>query len=124
MWSYSTKKETMYLLNKGQSMFVRQCGQFTPSPGKIFLSENRDVLFSHASFILIPFPLSTHPFDPLFFLLAWILDLWCEKLQHPGVRQEESPSVIGLNVLPTHIVERVPVEVCMDPQMWRTQTLQ
>lgn len=53
-------------------------------------------------------------------------DLWCEKSQHPGVRQEESPSVMGLNVLPTHTVERVPVEVCMGPQMQRTerQTLQ
>ena len=29
-------------------------------------------------------------------------DLWWEKLRRPGVRQEESPSVTGLNVLPAH----------------------
>ncbi|KAI9528856.1 hypothetical protein NQZ68_017456 [Dissostichus eleginoides] len=43
-------------------------------------------------------------------------DLQCEKPRHPGV-QEESPSVMGLNVLPARTVKRPPVEVCMDPQI-------
>lgn len=100
MWSYSTNKRQCNCQTKGSQCYI---GQFTPSPGILFLSENPDVLFSHASIILIPFPPSTHPSDLLlFFHLAWTLDLWCEKPRRPGVRQEESPSVMGLNVLPTH----------------------
>lgn len=35
---------------------------------------------------------------------SWLrlCDLWWEKRRHPGVRQEERPSVMGPNVLPTH----------------------
>lgn len=44
--------------------------------------------------------LSWSPSDLLpFFLLAWTLDLWCEKPQHPGVRQEGESQCDGTGCL-------------------------
>lgn len=91
----------MYLLEQ-RTLIVKTANLLLPL---VLYSRLKTQIFFVQTCIHYPDTISslyTSPWPSPILPLGLDSDLWWEKHRHPGVRQEESPSVMGLDVLPTH----------------------